>query len=71
MPYAVKFYAYIFVANCFGLRHRGAMASPIRLYGEPGLWVGVRLSDDRLLVGGCLGERSCEADPAIAKKEAS
>ena len=32
MPYAVKFYAYIFVANVLDLRHRSAMDSRSALW---------------------------------------
>ena len=46
MPYAVKFYAYIFVANVLVVVIVARWLHPIRLCGEPGLWSGVRLSDD-------------------------
>ncbi len=46
MPYAVKFYAYIFVANVLVVVIIARWVKPFGFHGEPGLWFGVRLSDD-------------------------
>ena len=46
MPYAVKFYAYIFVANVLAFVIVARWIHAIRLCGEPRLRLGVRLSDD-------------------------
>ena len=57
LPYAVKFYAYIFVANVSAVVIV-ARYSAIRLCGEPGLWAAVRLRGDYFRAVGIWAENA-------------
>jgi len=68
MPYAVKFYAYIFIANVLAVIIV-AMGQAFRLRGKHGLLFGVRLSDDCHRSVAVWAKGTVEAQPTDMTKE--